>query len=261
MSKDAIQNSRVCTPRFLPRDKWAEADKRAYEINPSNRPRVSPAGSGKDRLVVDRRVYWGKQGVKLTVGFLDCDDPTLQKMILAHMNAWSEFANVQFVLSSTDPQVRIARLDSPPEMSGYWSYLGTDILSYGPEEPTMNLEGFTVDTPESEFRRVVRHETGHTLGFPHEHLREELINKLDPEKVIAYYKRTQHWTEDDVRAQLLTPLERASVLGSSAADVHSIMCYEVPGSLTHDGRRIVGGTDIDAIDKQVAKALYPKPRP
>jgi hypothetical protein len=30
-------------------------------------------------------------------------------------------------------------------------------------------------TPDAEFYRVVRHETGHTLGFPHEHMRKEII--------------------------------------------------------------------------------------
>jgi hypothetical protein len=28
----------------------------------------------------------------------------------------------------------------------------------------MNLDSFTTSTPDSEFYRVVRHETGHTLG-------------------------------------------------------------------------------------------------
>ncbi len=36
-----------------------------------------------------------------------------------------------------------------------------------------------MQTPESEYHRVVRHETGHTLGFPHEHMRKELVEKID----------------------------------------------------------------------------------
>ena len=53
---------------------------------------------------------------------------------------------------------------------GYWSYLGTDIRLIPRNRPTMNLQGFTMNTSESEYKRVVRHETGHTLGFPHEHI-------------------------------------------------------------------------------------------
>ena len=63
-----------------------------------------------------------------------------------------------------------------PEWSGYWSYLGTDVLHIPVDQQTMNLQGFTERTPESEYRRVVRHETGHTMGFPHEHMRRSWCN-------------------------------------------------------------------------------------
>ena len=48
--------------------------------------------------------------------------------------------NVTFTESRTNPQVRIARVPD----DGYWSYVGTDILSIPADEPTMNLEGFTM---------------------------------------------------------------------------------------------------------------------
>ena len=51
----------------------------------------------------------------------------------------------------------------------------------------MNLQGFTMNTPEAEYRRVVRHEAGHTLGFLHEHMRRELVARIDPEKAYEYY--------------------------------------------------------------------------
>ncbi len=260
MTVDAIDTVRVCTPRFLSAERLAQADRIACELNPDNRPPDAHLGVGqrKDRLVVDRRVYWGKQGVKLTVGFLDRPSQELRRKILSHMNAWNETANVEFVESNTDPQVRIARDDSPPEVSGYWSYLGTDILTIPKDQPTMNLEGFTMRTADSEFYRVVRHETGHTLGFPHEHMRKALIDRLDREKVIADFMKTQGWSRADVIAQILTPLESSSVFGSRTADANSIMCYEIPGHLTKDGRPIVGGTDIDPLDYKIAAMLYPK---
>ena len=91
------------------------------------------------------------------------------------MNAWGKYANVTFVATSTDPQVRIARTPG----DGHWSYLGTDVLHIRKAEPTMNLDSFTMSTSESEYKRVVRHETGHTLGFPHEHMRKQLVAKID----------------------------------------------------------------------------------
>ena len=108
--------------------------------------------------------YWGSGGVRLTVGFLDGPEAALRTRILSHMNAWGAFCNVRFTEVAMDPQVRIARTAG----DGYWSYLGTDILHIGANQPTMNLDSFTMNTPDSEFHRVVRHETGHTLGFPHE---------------------------------------------------------------------------------------------
>ena len=112
--------------------------------------------------------------------------------------------------------------------------------------------------PESEFHRVVRHETGHTLGFPHEHMRRALVKKIDAAKAIKYFGKTQGWSPAEVRQQVLTPLEESSLLGTPKADPHSIMCYQIPGFLTKDGKPIVGGKDIDASDAQFAESVYPK---
>lgn len=253
----------VCRPRFLPKEKLAEADAKAIEENPENRTAGAHLGggdgSGEEKLVVDRKVYWGKRGVRLTVGFLDNPEPALRRKILEHMNAWNaKGANIHFVESSTDPQVRIARLDSPRKVAGFWSYLGTDILTIPKDEPTMNLEGFTMHTKESEFFRVVRHEAGHTLGFPHEHMRRELVTKLDRERVFAAYWESYKWSRAEVEQQVLTPLEDSSIFGSPP-DARSIMCYQIEGELTLDRKPIIGGTDIDATDYEIAGLLYPGP--
>jgi hypothetical protein len=251
----------VCLPKALPKEIWAEAAKTAIDINPLNAapvdrltkviPGFTPTA---EHLAVLTTKYWQTKGVHLTVGFLDNPAADLRKRILLHMNAWGEFSNVKFRATKTDPQVRIARTAG----DGYWSYLGTDVLSIAKDEPTMNLDSFTMDTPESEYHRVVRHETGHTMGFPHEHMRAELVAKIDPAKAIAFFERTQGWTEEEVRQQVLTPLEESSLLGTPHADPNSIMCYQIPGSITKDGQPIIGGTDIDAADKEFAAQVYPK---
>ena len=251
----------VCTPRQLPKAKLVDAARIARQVNPLNHPhveqltRLMPAFKPTpQRIAVVTKKYWGVGGVKLTVGFLDGPEKALRDRIILHMNAWAKTANVQFVATSTDPQVRIARVDD----DGYWSYLGTDILSIPAGAPTMNLEGFTMKTAEAEFHRVVRHETGHTLGFPHEHMRRELVNTIDPKKAIKYFGETQGWSPQEVRAQVLTPLEESSVRGTEHADPNSIMCYQIPGSITKSGKPIVGGLDIDASDSAFAAAIYPK---
>jgi hypothetical protein len=136
--------------------------------------------------------------------------------------------------------------------------VGTDVTLIPDDEPTMNLEGFTATTPDREFHRVVRHEAGHTLGFPHEHMRQELVARLDREKVIAAYMASQGWSEQDVVDQVLTPLEEASVFGTAVTDETSIMCYQIDGELTLDGVPIVGGVDINETDHQLAALVYPR---
>jgi hypothetical protein len=210
-----------------------------------------------ERIAVVTTKYWHTKGVRLTVGFLDGADSALRKHVLAHMNAWARTANVRFVASGTDPDVRIARIGGPD--GGYWSYIGTDILSIPRGQPTMNLEGFTMAMPESEFHRVVRHETGHTLGFPHEHMRRALVKLIDPKKAIAYFKRTQGWSAAETRQQVLTPIEESSLWGTPHPDPRSIMCYQIPGAITKNGKPIIGGVDIDRTDYAFAATVYPKP--
>lgn len=254
----------VCTPRFLPHDMWDAAARTAVEINPVNHPPVErmmglvPDLSPRAAIAALTTKYWhNAEGVKLTVGFLDDAPADLRTRIVMHMNAWAKTANVKFTQTKTDPQVRIARQSGGD--GGYWSYLGTDILHIAAEQPTMNLEAFSMSTPDSEFHRVVRHETGHTLGFPHEHMRKALVAKIDPKKAIAYFESTQGWSAAETKAQVLTPIEESSLVGTKA-DPRSIMCYQIPGSITKDGKPIVGGTDIDALDYDFAGHLYPKRR-
>ncbi len=249
-----------CTPKQLPQDRWVEAAAKARSINPVNHPpierlvRVMPSfAPDAMRLAVLTTKYWKAGKVRLTVAFLDNAPAALRTRILRHMNAWAKTANVRFVQTKADPQVRIARAPD-----GYWSYIGTDILLIKRNEPTMNLEAFTMQTPESEFRRVVRHETGHTMGFPHEHMRKELVDLIDRAKAIAYFGQTQGWSSEEVQAQVLTPLEEASLLGTPHADMTSIMCYQIPGTITKSGNPITGGRDINKQDFEFSGKVYPK---
>jgi len=252
----------VCTPKGLPKEQAIEAARTAIKINPMNHvPVTHLAGLMRglpltpQRIALVTKKYWGLKGVKLTVAFLDNPATDLRKRILQHMNAWAETANVKFTETKTNGQVRIARVDG--EEGGYWSYLGTDILHIAKSKQTMNLEGFTMQTPESEYHRVIRHETGHTLGFPHEHMRKVLVDRIDPAKAIKFFMQTQGWSEDEVRAQVLTPIEESTIQGTTP-DEKSIMCYQIPGELTKDGKPIIGGKDIDKSDFTFAGGIYPK---
>lgn len=256
----------VCRPKSLPLDKLETARRRAVEINPDNEIEIqrvvrTPTGrrGGERRIVVVTKRRWPATGVRLSVSFLDNPSTALRARILKHMNAWGRHANVKFTETKGVGEVRIARLDSPDSVSGYWSYVGTEILEIKPHKPTLNLDSFTMRTPESEFIRVVRHEAGHTLGFDHEHMRTEIVKRIDRAKAFVFYDKDQGWTRKEVEEQVLTPLSKRSVMGTTEADPLSIMCYQLPGEIMKDGVPVPGGEDINANDFAFAKSLYPKP--
>jgi hypothetical protein len=155
--------------------------------------------------------YWGPTPRQLTVSFMESTPTDLRTRILAHMNEWAGSGCVNFVWTQGVGQVRNSRSGG-----GYWSYIGTDILHIPQDRQTMNLQDFTMNTPKSEYKRVIRHETGHTLGFPHEHMRQELIARTEPAKAYDYFWRTQGWNRDVVDAQVLTPLDQKSIVGTPA---------------------------------------------
>jgi hypothetical protein len=130
-------------------------------------------------------------------------------------------------------------------------------LSIPADEPTMNLDSFGTEDRESEFIRVVRHEAGHTLGFPHEHMRAELVKKIDERKAIKYFLASQGWSAQETRQQVLTPLEQSSLWGTPQPDPKSIMCYQIPGTITKDGLPIPGGKDISKLDFAFVAKVYP----
>lgn len=259
-SKDRADTDRSCTIKSLPKAKLEEAARVAVQQNPANAPltQMMVALSGdmpeKGALVALTQKYWGSKGVDLGVFFFDTNNAELKQKILHYMNLWnSKGANVRFKEASrANAQVRIAF-----DPDGYWSYLGTDVLMIGKDDPTMNLEAFSLSTPDSTFKRVVPHETGHTLGYPHEHLRKEIIELLDPQKTIAYFRRQYGWNERMTRSNVLTPIDDISIMGSTEADDDSVMCYELPAEITRNGQAIKGGPTINDLDYRTTFELYP----
>ena len=248
----------VCTPKSLPLELQIRAAKTAWAENPANSPmvgflpqdgEVARAIANPLAIAVLTAKYWGPARRTLTVSFMDKTPTDLRNRILSHMNAWQ--CAITFVFTQRTGQVRISR-----GSGGYWSYLGTDIQHIATNRQTMNLQGFTMAMPDSEFHRVIRHETGHTLGFPHEHMRRQIVALIDPQKAYAYFLRTQGWDKATVDAQVLTPLDDKSIMGTPP-DQTSIMCYQLPGEITKNGKPILGGTDINPTDRTFCQRIYP----
>ena len=89
-------------------------------------------------------------------------------------------------------------------------------------------------------------------------MRQALVDLVDPAKAYPYFLETQGWNQAMVDQQVLTPIEESSLTGTTPPDPDSIMCYQIPGTITKNGQPIVGGLDIDATDYQFAAKLYPK---
>ena len=249
-----------CIVRQLPSRLLERAAEVAACVNPVNAPAVGgraeiPGVISPLMIAVVTSKYWGPTPRTLSVSFMDNPPSDLRRRILSHMNAWATAGSVEFAETASTGDVRIARGGS-----GFWSYLGTDILLIPRHLPTMNLQDFTMQTPESEYRRVVRHEAGHTLGMPHEHMRKALVERIDREKVYAYFRNNFGWDEMTVNQQVLTPLDEATLIGTPV-DQDSIMCYQLPGSITKDGQPIRGGLDINPNDFAFLGRIYPKPAP
>lgn len=247
------RKERICTEVSLPADAACTAAACAVDTWPVNAPMMLP-GLTVNRIAVLTTKFWGKRASDLTIGFMEQTTAAMRDKVLAYANRWGEFSSVRFRWTKTDPVIRISF--GP---GGYYSYLGTDALQIPKNQHTMNLEGFTVNTPEREWKRVVTHEFGHSLGCPHEQQRKEILDLLDYAKTVAYFRQTQGWSEKEVRQQILVPLEERSLMAGSSpvADQTSIMCYQFPGSITKTGKPIPGGMDFSAMDREFFGKIYP----
>ena len=258
---DSCSDTIACSIKMLPEEHRIAAAETAVRINPSNRPNTHQYTAAMGEVLAPARLAvlvskrWPSSGVQLTVGFIGTVDAALRARIVSHMNAWGVYCNARFTETTVNPQVRISL-----QGSGYWSYLGTDILHIPAGQPTMNLQGFSMSTPESEYHRVVRHETGHTLGFPHEHMRAEIVSRIDPAKAKAYFLANDGWNAATTTAQVLTPLNNSALLATAQADPNSIMCYWLPASIMKDNIAVTGGSDIDPQDQAFSAIVYPKPK-
>jgi hypothetical protein len=255
----AAADSLSCIPKSLPERLRIRAAEVSAEINPVNSPafwRRSAFAAGltptPEFIAAVTTKYWGPQPRMFSVSFMETTPSDLRRRIVSHMNAWTKTGGISFAETTGVGQVRISR-----EPGGFWSYLGTDILLIPKSRQTMNLEGFTMTTAESEYKRVVRHEAGHTLGFPHEHMRKALVARIDPKKAYAFAAANYGWDKKMVDEQILKTLDEKTLM-ATPPDQTSIMCYQLPGSITFDGKPIIGGEDINASDYAFVGKIYPK---
>lgn len=248
----------LCTQMLVPPELQARAEMLAVQENPRNGHQITTGGplptgipSDVGFLALPVGSMW-KTGRILRVKILNGSDKIKDK-IRQYAVTWTQYANVKFhFVDSGDAEIRI-NVDAS---GGSWSYVGTDNLAISLDKPTMNFGWFDDSTSDTEFSRVIVHEFGHALGCMHEHQSPAANIPWNEEAVYEYYERTQGWSHDEVKKNVISLYSRDSTQ-FSAFDTSSIMLYAVPASLTTNGYSTGWNSTLSATDKAFIAQAYP----
>jgi hypothetical protein len=145
------------------------------------------------------------------------------------------------------------------QSDGSWSYLGTDVLTIGTDQRTMNF-GWDLTTRQG--KSTALHEIGHTLGKPHEHQNPKSGIVWDE---AAVYRTLggppNRWDRATTHHNILRKLDPGEIEGSNW-DPDSIMHYPFPAGLIREPTQYATeglnppGT-LSALDQEYMRAWYP----
>ena len=236
----------ICFDIILPQELNIIASQYAFQENSSN---VSPfeAASVSSKL-------WSP-GRTITVCFLE-GLPEIQNKVEYYAHQWEQHANIVFKFVNTkDADIRISF-----QNKGSWSAVGTDALVkefFPKDKPTMNYGWLRLDSPESEYSRVVLHEFGHALGMIHEHSSPVNGINWNKEAVYEYYSGApNHWDRAKIDHNILTRYSSTQTQFTKF-DPKSIMLYHFPTELTLDKQVFQLNNTLSETDKEFISARYP----
>jgi hypothetical protein len=202
-----------------------------------------PQGKG----VILNQCKWEKR--VLHIKFLG-GHPKVRSRVEAVAKEWEQYEPITLQFDdAADADIRIG-FSAP----GSWSYVGT-CRRGAKDSATMNFGWLTPDTDDTEYHRVVLHEFGHALGLGHEHENPSAKIPWNEAAVIAYYKKTQNWSEKETRENVMKKYSEAET-SHTRYDRDSIMEYPIPKELT-DGKFEVGwNTKLSDTDKHFLRDQY-----
>jgi len=222
------------------------------------RPGISPSSLPDPLSMALLTGKMWKSGRTLRVRFLDGLDLVKNK-VEQMVHLWEAYANIKFVFGA-DPEaeIRVSFVHDP----GSWSYLGTDALVIPKEEPTVNFGWLQSNTPDAEYRRVVVHEFGHTLGCIHEHQSPPASIPWNKPAVYNYFAAAPNfWPPAKVDANLFYKYD-SSITQFTAFDPLSIMVYPIPKEFTDGVFEVKMSDDLSDTDKAFIAIMYPQqPKP
>lgn len=132
--------------------------------------------------------------------------------------------NFEEVNDRSEAEIRIGFMEG----DGHWSYLGRDVLEFGPSQRTMNLDR---DISYGDGIETVLHEIGHTLGLSHEHQNPNAGIVWDDQAVYdALAQPPNGWDADTTYYNILRKLPHLSTKGTDW-DQDSIMHYPFQAGL------------------------------
>ena len=234
----------VCIDRVIPNELKAAA----------RQAEAMERGAGPE-LALESRKKW-KNGRKLRIRFLD-GDTAVQAKVADVAGEWMKHANIHFEFGNDpDAEIRISF-----RQVGYWSAIGTDALVeeyFGKHEPTMNYQGFSTSTPDSEYKRVVLHEFGHALGCIHEHQSPANSIRWDKDQIYRDLGGPpNNWDKATVDHNMFEKYAKEQT-NFTAFDPKSIMLYSFPKTWTTDGTTFPSNTQLSETDRKYMKKQYPK---
>ncbi len=192
-----------------------------------------------------------QNGSHITIKFLD-GDAYLQEKVKKYATEWTKYANINFdFIPFGTADIRISF-----RYSGSWSYVAKDALwARDQNTPTMNYGWFNHNTSEDEFKRVILHEFGHTLGLHHEHQHPKNNIIWNQAAVYEYYGR-MGWTRSKITEQVINKYNSGST-NYGQYDPLSIMHYHIDKSLASNSQAVHSNIELSANDKEYIAKLYP----
>jgi hypothetical protein len=159
------------------------------------------------------------------------------------------------VSSRSEAEVKIGFMRG----DGAWSYIGRDILDFGPNERTMNF-GWNLTRRADEIDTAV-HEIGHTIGFPHEHQNPKAGIVWNEEAVYASLAEPPNeWDRETTYNNIIRKINPDTIQGSNW-DPDSVMEYPFEGGLIKEPQQYRNGLTpaggLSERDKTWVKTFYP----